>query len=236
MSLLAATGIVAGYGAQDEILKGVDLAVGKGEIVGIIGPNGAGKSTLLKAIAGLLRLKVGTVMLDGRDITGLPAREISRLGLAYVPQEMNIFPTMSVRENLVMASRAGPDGRKAWTYERVLATFPRLTERLAHGGQQLSGGEQQVLSIGRALMTNPTLLILDEATEGLAPLIRHEIWKVLRKLKAAGQSILIVDKNLKVLARLADRHYVLERGRVRWSGDSQALGSEYEAIRRFVGV
>jgi branched-chain amino acid transport system ATP-binding protein len=176
--------------------------------------------------------KAGAITFDGRALHGQPSYRIAQAGLGLVPEGRQVFPNLTVRENLVAtAKRGGP-----WTLERVFALFPQLRERQSNYGNQLSGGEQQMLAIGRALLTNPRLLILDEATEGLAPLIRNEIWKVLRKLKRGGQSILIVDKNLKVLARLADRHYVLERGRVRWSGDSAALGRDYETIRRFVGI
>ncbi len=218
-------------------VNGVSLSVAAGEIVAVIGPNGAGKSSTLRAISGLVRPSAGRIIFHGTDISGWKAHRVVGLGLSHAPEGRRLFPHMTVLENLKMgAYLRGDGGAIDRALEEVVARFPRLAERRRQRAGTLSGGEQQMLAIARALMTNPELLILDEATEGLAPLIRNEIWKVLRKLKAAGQSILIVDKNLKVLARLADRHYVLERGRVRWSGDSKALGSDYEAIRRFVGV
>ena len=176
------------------------------------------------------------VEFDGQRVDQLPAFRIARLGLGLVPEGRQIFPNLSVRENLVMTARRGVDGRHDWTYERVLATFPRLTERLAHGGQQLSGGEQQMLAIGRALMTNPKLLILDEATEGLAPLIRHEIWSCLDRLKREGQAILVIDKSVGALIGLADRHHIVEKGRVVWTGTSDALARDSELQHRYLGV
>jgi branched-chain amino acid transport system ATP-binding protein len=178
----------------------------------------------------------GSVTFEGRQLRGLTSFRIAKLGLGLVPEGRCIFPSLTVWENLTATAGTGPSGTPRWTTDAILALFPWIHERRSQMGGQLSGGEQQMLAIARALMTNPELLILDEATEGLAPIIRGEIWKVLAALKRGGQSILIVDKNLRVLARLADRHYVLERGRVRWSGDSAALGSEYETIRRFVGL
>jgi branched-chain amino acid transport system ATP-binding protein len=176
------------------------------------------------------------VTFDGKLLRGLGSYRIARLGLGLVPEGRGIFPSLTVWENLTATAAPGPGGKRRWTTDAILALFPWIAERRLQMGGQLSGGEQQMLAIARALMTNPELLILDEATEGLAPIIRQEIWKVLRKLKDGGQSILIVDKNVKVLARLADRHYVLERGRVRWSGDSRALQKDYEVVRRYVGL
>ena len=169
-------------------------------------------------------------------MTNEPPERMARLGIGYVPEGRGIFPNLSVRENLVMSERAGIDGQRAWTFDRVMATFPRLSERLSHGGQQLSGGEQQMLSIGRALMTNPRLLILDEATEGLAPLIRAEIWRCLAQLKESGLAILVIDKNVGALTRVADRHFLIERGRVVWSGLSAELAAAPDVQHRYLGV
>ena len=206
MSLLVATGIVAGYGAQDEILKGVDLVVGKGEIVGIIGPNGAGKSTLLKAIAGLLRLKAGSVTLEGRDITGLPAREISRLGLAYVPQEMNVFPTMSVRENLEIGGYTDPT-RAAKRMDGVLARFPVLAQKRRHAARTLSGGERQMLAMAMALMVEPAVLLLDEPSAGLSPLAAERLFDAIAQINKDGVAIAMVEQNANEALAIADRAY-----------------------------
>jgi len=255
--MLIVEGLRTSYG-QSQVLFGVDIEVRRGEVVTLLGRNGMGKTTTIRSIMGMTPPQAGSITFEGRELRGLASFRIAKLGLGLVPEGRCIFPSLTVWENLPATPRREPtgpafgrpddrlreprraaarsSGTMAWTTDAVLELFPWIRERRTQMGGQLSGGEQQMLAIARALMTNPELLILDEATEGLAPIIRNEIWKVLRKLKAAGQSILIVDKNLKVLARLADRHYVLERGRVRWSGDSQALGSDYEAIRRFVGV
>jgi branched-chain amino acid transport system ATP-binding protein len=233
--MLIVEGLRTSYG-QSQVLFGVDIEVRRGEVVTLLGRNGMGKTTTIRSIMGMTPPQGGSITFEGRELRGLASFRIAKLGLGLVPEGRCIFPSLTVWENLTATATARSRGKAGWTSDAILELFPWIRERRRQMGGQLSGGEQQMLAIARALMTNPELLILDEATEGLAPLIRHEIWKVLRKLKAAGQSILIVDKNLKVLARLADRHYVLERGRVRWSGDSQALGSEYEAIRRFVGV
>ena len=233
--MLIVEGLRTSYG-QSQVLFGVDIQVRRGEVVTLLGRNGMGKTTTIRSIMGMTPPHGGSITFEGRELRGLASFRIAKLGLGLVPEGRCIFPSLTVWENLTATATARSRGKAPWTSDAILELFPWIRERRTQMGGQLSGGEQQMLAIARALMTNPELLILDEATEGLAPLIRHEIWKVLRKLKAAGQSILIVDKNLKVLARLADRHYVLERGRVRWSGNSQALGSEYEAIRRFVGV
>ena len=233
--MLSVEGLATSYG-QSQVLFGIDLAVHRGEMVTLIGRNGMGKTTTIRSIMGMTPPHGGRITFEGRELRGLPSFRIARLGLGLVPEGRGIFPSLTVWENLTATSATGPRGERRWTPDAILELFPWIRARRDQMGSQLSGGEQQMLAIARALMTNPELLILDEATEGLAPLIRAEIWKVLRQLKLAGQSILIVDKNLKVLARLADRHYVLERGRVRWSGDSAALGSAYETIRRFVGI
>ena len=233
--MLTVEGLKTSYG-QSQVLFGVDLEVRRGEVVTLLGRNGMGKTTTIRSIMGMTPPQGGRITFEGRELRGLTSFRIAKLGLGLVPEGRGIFPSLTVWENLTATASRGPSGGPRWTTDAVLELFPWIRERRQQMGGQLSGGEQQMLAIARALMTNPELLILDEATEGLAPIIRSEIWKVLRKLKRGGQSILLVDKNLKVLARLADRHYVLERGRVRWSGDSRALGSEYEAIRRVVGL
>jgi branched-chain amino acid transport system ATP-binding protein len=233
--MLKVEALQASYGLS-QVLFGVDLEVHRGEVVTLLGRNGMGKTTTLRAIMGMTPPHGGIITFEGRELRGLSSFRIANLGLGLVPEGRGIFPSLTVWENLTATSAPGPSGKPRWTTQAILDLFPWMHERRKQMGGQLSGGEQQMLAIARALMTNPELLILDEATEGLAPIIRQEIWKVLRKLKASGQSILIVDKNLKILARLADRHYVLERGRVRWSGDSSTLSRDYEGIRRFVGL
>ena len=223
------------YGAS-HILKGVNFAVRRGETIGLMGRNGMGKSTLLKSIMGLVKPRRGGVLVMGKPMTGRAPYEIAQLGVAYVPEGRGIFGNLSVVENLKMAARAGTRGQRDWTYERVLETVPRLAERLNHGGQQLSGGEQQMLTIGRALMTNPDVLILDEATEGLAPLIREEIWHCLDTLRQHGQTILVIDKYVQRLMRLADSHTIIERGKVVWQGDSAQLGADPALWERYIGV
>ncbi len=233
--LIEARGIHAYYGAS-HVLHGVDLVVHRGETIGLMGRNGMGKTTLIRSILGLLPPRGGTVRVRGKSMTGTPPHAIARAGLAYVPEGRGVFPNLSVRENLVMAARPGPDGRREWTYERVLATFPKLAERLHHGGQQLSGGEQQMLTIGRALLTNPDLLILDEATEGLAPLIAREIWAILGKLRESGMSAVIVDKNFAAVSAVADRIIVLVKGSVAFSGNPGALQHNPELLQRHLGI
>jgi branched-chain amino acid transport system ATP-binding protein len=233
--MLTVEGLQTSYG-QSQVLFGVDLEVRRGEVVTLLGRNGMGKTTTIRSIMGMTPPHGGRVTFEGQELRGLTSFRIAKLGLGLVPEGRCIFPSLTVWENLTATAAAGPRGQPRWSTDAILDLFPWIRARQHQMGGQLSGGEQQMLAIARALMTNPELLILDEATEGLAPIIRSEIWKVLRKLKLSGQSILLVDKNVKVLARLADRHYVLERGRVRWSGDSRALGNEYEVIRRFVGL
>jgi branched-chain amino acid transport system ATP-binding protein len=234
-ALIAARGLHAYYGAS-HILHGVDFAVQRGETVGLMGRNGMGKTTLLRTLLGIVRARQGAVAIDGIDVTRLPAFAIARQGIAYVPEGRGIFPNLSVRENLVMAARAGIDGRRDWTEARVLDTFPRLAQRLSHGGAQLSGGEQQMLTIGRALMTNPRLLILDEATEGLAPLIAEEIWSIVRKIKAAGIAAVIVDKNYRAVTAIADRAVILVKGAVAFEGASGEVRARADLRERFLGV
>jgi branched-chain amino acid transport system ATP-binding protein len=233
--LIAARGLNTYYGAS-HVLRGVDFTVGEGEAVGLMGRNGMGKSTLLRTLLGILTPRSGSVEIDGVDMTRAPAHVVARRGIAYVPEGRGIFPNLSVRENLLMAARAGIDGSRAWTEERVLATFPRLAQRLGHGGAQLSGGEQQMLTIGRALMTNPRMLILDEATEGLAPLIAEEIWSIVRTIKAAGIASVIVDKNYRAVTAIADRAVILVKGAVAFEGPSAQVRSQPELRQRYLGV
>jgi branched-chain amino acid transport system ATP-binding protein len=223
------------YGLS-QVLFGVSLAVGEGEMVTLMGRNGMGKTTTVRSIMGLTPARAGSIRFGGREIRALPAYRVAKLGLGLVPAGRQIFPNLSVRENLVAtaANRLGAAG--AWTLAKVHALFPRLAERSESMGNQLSGGEQQMLAIGRALMTNPRLLILDEATEGLAPLIRAEIWRCLAQLKAAGLSILVIDKNVDALTRIADRHVIIERGRVVWTGTSTALAAAPQLQHRYLGV
>jgi len=233
--LIAAHGLHTYFGAS-HVLHGVDFTVGEGETVGLMGRNGMGKTTLLRTLLGILTPRSGSVEVDGLEMTRVPAHAIARRGIAYVPEGRGIFPNLSVRENLLMAARAGVDGRRAWTEERVLATFPRLAQRLSHGGAQLSGGEQQMLTIGRALMTNPRLLILDEATEGLAPLIAQEIWSIVRAIKGDGIASVIVDKNYRAVTAIADRAVILVKGAVAFEGPSAQVRSQPELRERFLGV
>lgn len=230
-AILDLAGVETAYG-NSQVLFGIDLAVKAGEVVTLLGRNGMGKTTTVRSIMGLTRVKAGRVRFEGQDIAGWPAHRVAQAGLGLVPEGRQIFPNLSVRENLSATARAGGP----WTLARTLALFPALAERLNAMGVLLSGGEQQMLAIGRALMTNPRLLILDEATEGLAPLIRREIWRVLGELKAAGQSILVIDKNIDALLALADRHYVLEKGRVVWSGRSAALSADSDTQHKYLGV
>ena len=233
--MLEATGIHSFYGAS-HVLHGVDFRVAAGETVALLGRNGMGKSTLLKSLLGIVAPRQGKVCILGRDVTGMETSAIIRLGLAYVPEGRGMFHNLSVREHLVMAARSGIDGKCAWTYERVLDTFPRLAERLDNLGTHLSGGEQQMLSVGRALMTNPQLLILDEATEGLAPLIRREIWRVIRTIKDTGIATIIVDKNVGVLLDLADRHVILVKGEVVYDGGPEKLKTDSSILERHIGL
>jgi len=223
------------YGAS-QALFGMAFEIEAGEVVTLMGRNGMGKTTTVHAVMGLLASRRGTIAFEGRRVDQLPAFRIARLGLGLVPEGRQIFPNLSVRENLVAAS-ANRTGRPSpWTLARVFEFFPRLAERQNNRGNHLSGGEQQMLAIGRALMTNPKLLILDEATEGLAPLIRQEIWACLARLKGEGQAILVIDKNVRNLIALADRHYIVEKGRVVWSGPSAALADDEDLQHRYLGV
>jgi branched-chain amino acid transport system ATP-binding protein len=233
--LLSVTDLHAGYGAS-AVLFGISLEIGAGEVVALLGRNGMGKTTTVRAIMGLLPPTRGTILLDGRPQQGRPSHQIARAGIGLVPEGRQIFPNLTVEENLV-ATAANRRGRApAWSLATVYDLFGQLRERRRQLGSQLSGGEQQMLAIGRALMTNPDLLILDEATEGLAPLIRSEIWRCLARLKAAGLSILLIDKNVDALLRLADRHSILEKGRVVWQGTSGELAARAEVQRTYLGV
>jgi branched-chain amino acid transport system ATP-binding protein len=223
------------YGLS-QVLFGMSLTIATGEMVTLMGRNGMGKTTTVRSVMGLTGARAGSIRFDRREIRALPSYRIAQLGIGLVPEGRQIFPNLSTRENLVAtaANRDGADG--GWTLPKVYELFPRLAERSASMGNQLSGGEQQMLAIGRALMTNPRLLILDEATEGLAPLIRAEIWQCLTRLKAAGQSILVIDKNVEALTRIADRHYLIERGRVVWTGSSHELAAAPDIQHRYLGV
>jgi branched-chain amino acid transport system ATP-binding protein len=233
--LIAATGLNTHYGAS-HILRGVDFTVGQGETIGLMGRNGMGKTTLLKTLMGIVKPSGGGVLIKGRPMTGAATFEIARQGIAYVPEGRGIFGNLSVKENLMMSARAGSKGQRDWTYERVLDTFPRLAERLNHGGQQLSGGEQQMLTIGRALMTNPDVLILDEATEGLAPLIAREIWRICGLIRESGISSVIVDKAWKQVTQITDRNVILVKGEVVFVGPSSELHARPELLEQYLGV
>jgi branched-chain amino acid transport system ATP-binding protein len=229
-ALLEIDKLDAAYGSS-QVLFGMALSVGEGETVTLLGRNGMGKTTTVRSIMGLMKPRGGAIRYRGTDIAGQPSFEIARLGLGLVPEGRQIFPNLSVFENLVATARKGP-----WSLERIFTLFPSLAARRGNLGTQLSGGEQQMLAIGRALMTNPSLLILDEATEGLAPLVREEIWRVLETLKRDGLSILVIDKNVQALMRLADRHVIIERGRVVWNGTSAELAAKTDLQHRYLGV
>jgi branched-chain amino acid transport system ATP-binding protein len=233
--LLELDGVETCYGLS-QVLFGMSLEIAAGEMVTLMGRNGMGKTTTVRSIMGLTQARAGAIRFAGAQIRGLPSYRVAKLGLGLVPEGRQIFPNLSVRENLVATSANRSGTAQPWTLQTICALFPRLQERLGNMGNQLSGGEQQMLAIGRALMTNPQLLILDEATEGLAPLIRAEIWQCLTKLKHDGQSILVIDKNVEALIRIADRHYLIERGRVVWTGTSAQLAAEPETQHRYLGV
>jgi branched-chain amino acid transport system ATP-binding protein len=233
--MLRVENLEAFYGAS-QALFGMAFAVNAGEVVTLMGRNGMGKTTTVHSVMGVLPGCRGVIEFDGRRVDHLPSFRIARLGLGLVPEGRQIFPNLSVRENLVAASANRTGRANPWTLARIFEFFPRLGERQGNRGTQLSGGEQQMLAIGRALMTNPRLLILDEATEGLAPLIRQEIWACLARLKGEGQAILVIDKNVNNLIALADRHYIVEKGRVVWSGSSAALAADTELQHRYLGV
>lgn len=234
--MLSMRGVESGYGAS-QVLFGVDLEIQAGQVVTLLGRNGMGKSTLLKTMFGQLPLRAGRIHFAGQDIGGWTPDRIARAGLAIVPEGRQCFPNLTVREHLTaFVAARNPRIAEPWTVERVFGLFPRLKERASNMGNQLSGGEQQMLAIGRALVTNPRLLILDEATEGLAPLVREEIWQCLATLREAGQTILVIDKYVQRLLGLADYHVVMERGRVVWTGGSAALDADRGVWERYLGV
>ena len=233
--LLDVRNLEAGYGSS-KVLFGPSFSVGEGQVATLLGRNGMGKSTTVKCLSGLLRPTGGEIVFKGQRIDGRPPHAIAHAGLGLVPEGRHIFPNLTVRENLLMAAIRRPAARDPWTFERVLDFFPRLSERLSNGGNQLSGGEQQMLAIGRALMTNPHLLVLDEATEGLAPLIRQQIWQKLEALKATGLAMIVIDKELDALLGFADRHFVVEKGEIVWSGDSAALAADKSVQDAYLGV
>ena len=232
--MLSVRSLQTAYG-DSQVLFDVSFEIGAGEVVTLLGRNGMGKTTTVNSIMGLVRPRAGTVSFDGRPIRGLPSFRIAQCGIGLVPEGRQVFPTLSVEENLI-ATASSRFGAPRWSLADVYALFPRLKERRGNLGSQLSGGEQQMLAIGRALMTNPKLLILDEATEGLAPLIRAEIWGCLKRLKGERQAILVIDKNVDALILLADRHVVIEKGRVAWAGTSAQLAADPTVKDRFLQV
>jgi branched-chain amino acid transport system ATP-binding protein len=234
-ALLEVSNIETGYGLS-QVLFGLSFAIAPGEMVTLMGRNGMGKTTTVRSVMGLTPAAAGSIRFEGKEIRGLPSYRVAQLGIGLVPEGRQIFPNLNARENLVATAANRASAPNPWTLQRVCALFPRLSERLSNMGNQLSGGEQQMLAIGRALMTNPRLLILDEATEGLAPLVRAEIWQCLIRLKAEGQSILVIDKNVEALLRIADRHYLVERGKVVWTGTSRELAAEPAVQHRYLGV
>ena len=233
--MLEINGLETAYG-QSQVLFGMELNVGKGEVVTLLGRNGMGKTTTLHSVMGLVPSRSGNIRFQGQELRELPSFQIAKTGLSLVPEGRQIFPNLTVHENLVATASNRSQSENPWNLDRVFDLFPRLPNRIHHMGNQLSGGEQQMLAIGRALMTNPKLLILDEATEGLAPLIRNEIWNCVSNLKSAGQSILLVDKNIDALTRIADRHYIIEKGKVVWDGTSSELQGDQDLQHRFLGV
>ena len=233
--MLEIKGLETAYG-QSQVLFGMELNVGKGEVVTLLGRNGMGKTTTLHSVMGLVPSRSGNIRFQGQELRELPSYQIAKTGLSLVPEGRQIFPNLTVLENLVATASNRSQSENPWNLDRVFDLFPRLPNRIHHMGNQLSGGEQQMLAIGRALMTNPKLLILDEATEGLAPLIRDEIWNCVSSLKSAGQSILLVDKNIDALTRIADRHYIIEKGKVVWDGTSSELQGDQDLQHRFLGV
>ena len=235
VALLEVSNIETSYGLS-RVLFGISFAIGSGEMVSLMGRNGMGKTTTVRSIMGLTRATAGSIRFAGEDIRDLPAYRVAKLGIGLVPEGRQVFPNLTTRENLVATASNRTAAAEPWMLEKVLALFPRLASRANTMANLLSGGEQQMLAIGRALMTNPRLLILDEATEGLAPLIRDEIWRCLQNLRTAGQSILVIDKNVGALTRIADRHTIIERGRVVWTGTSRELASSVDIQHRYLGI
>lgn len=228
-------GLDAFYG-QSQALFGMSLSVEAGQVVSLMGRNGMGKTTTIRSIMGLIRPRGGSLSFQGQNLIGLASYKVAQLGLGLVPEGRQIFPNLTVRENLVATARTGQGTSKPWTLDRVYELFPRLEDRQGSMGNQLSGGEQQMLAVGRALTTNPTLLLLDEATEGLAPLIRDEIWSCLSALKSAGQAILIIDKNVETLTEICDHHFIVEKGHLVWNGNSDELRANPEIQQQYLGV
>lgn len=233
--MLEVRGLETSYG-DSQVLFGMDFNIGAGEVVTLLGRNGMGKTTTVHSILGILQPHGGRIMFEGLEIQGLPSYRVAQSGVGLVPEGRQIFPNLSVRENLIATARERQGDGENWTFDTVLDLFPALTLRLESAGNQLSGGEQQMLAVGRALMTNPKLLILDEATEGLAPLIRQEIWSCLADLKSAKQSIIVIDKNVSALTKIADRHHIVEKGRVVWNGTSEELRADKALQERYLGV
>jgi branched-chain amino acid transport system ATP-binding protein len=233
--LLELCDVETSYGLS-RVLFGISLAVGPGEMVSLMGRNGMGKTTTVRSIMGLTPAAAGSIRFDGEEIGALPAYRVAKLGIGLVPEGRQVFPNLTARENLIATAANRGGAAEPWTLDKVWELFPRLAERAGSMANLLSGGEQQMLAIGRALMTNPRLLILDEATEGLAPLIRDEIWRCLESLRGAGQSILVIDKNVGALTRVADRHTIIERGRVVWTGSSQQLANAPDIQHRYLGI
>jgi branched-chain amino acid transport system ATP-binding protein len=233
--MLSLSGVETAYGAS-QVLFGVSLDLAEGQVVTLLGRNGMGKTTTVRSIMGIVPPRAGEIRLDGLPIHGLPSFRIAQAGVGLVPEGRQVFPNLTVRENLVATAANRSPGAPAWTLSRVYAMFPRLAERQASLGSRLSGGEQQMLAIGRALMTNPRLVILDEATEGLAPLVRAEIWRCVAELKREGLSILLIDKNVDALTRVADVHYILEKGQIVWTGSSAELAAQRDVQHRYLGV
>jgi branched-chain amino acid transport system ATP-binding protein len=233
--LLEVSNVETSYGLS-RVLFGVSFAIAPGEMVSLMGRNGMGKTTTVRSIMGLTRATAGSIRFDGAEIRELPSYRVAKLGIGLVPEGRQVFPNLTARENLVATAANRTAASDPWTLDKIFALFPRLASRARAMANLLSGGEQQMLAIGRALMTNPRLLILDEATEGLAPLIREEIWRCLQKLRAAGQSILVIDKNVDALTRIADRHTIIERGRVVWTGSSKELASSADIQHRYLGI
>ena len=235
IALLELRDVETSYGLS-RVLFGISLTVGRGEMVSLLGRNGMGKTTTVRSIMGLTPPSAGSIRFDGDEIRGLPSYRIAKQGIGLVPEGRQVFPNLTARENLIATAANYGETSEPWILDKVLALFPRLAERADSMASLLSGGEQQMLAIGRALMTNPRLLILDEASEGLAPLVRDEIWRSLERLRATGQSILVIDKNVKALTRIADRHYIIERGRVVWVGNSRELAEATPIQHRYLGV
>jgi len=233
--MLKVDAIESSYGTS-QVLFGMTLEVRAGEVVTLMGRNGMGKTTTIRSIIGLMKPQKGTILFEGQKISGLPSHQIAKAGIGLVPEGRQIFPNLTVGENLIATAHNRLGSNDPWVLDKVLTRFPSLKARISGMGNELSGGEQQMLAIGRALMTNPKLLILDEATEGLAPQIRAEIWRCLEDLKGQGQSILVIDKNVAALTRIADRHYIIEKGQVVWAGSSEAILAEPEIQHKYLGV